>query len=115
MQYISELISMSKIMNKRFYIVIPYNPMSDKQKHFFSRFFDIFKPGVLIRMKADKFKRRRLELTRRVDNVMSGLGSVGLNAVQLDTQSLIELYYNSYNPSTSTNQKLVDVKQLRTS
>ena len=113
MQYISELISMSKIMNKRFYIVIPYNPMSDKQKHFFSRFFDIFKPGVLIRMKADKFKRRRLELTRRVDNVMSGLGSVGLNAVQLDTQSLIELYYNSYNPSTSTNQKLVDVKQLR--
>ena len=113
MQYISELISMSKIMNKRFYIVIPYNPMSDKQKHFFSRFFDIFKPGVLIRMKAEKFKRRRLELTRRVDNIMSGLGSIGLNAVQLDTQSLIELYYNSYNPSTSTNQKLVDVKQLR--
>lgn len=113
MQYISELISMSKIMNKRFYIVIPYNPMSDKQKHFFSRFFDIFKPGVLIRMKAEKFKRRRLELTRRVDNIMSGLGSIGLNAVQLDTQSLIELYYNSYNPSTSANQKLVDVKQLR--
>jgi len=113
MQYISELISMSKIMNKRFYIVIPYNPMSDKQKSFFSRFFDIFKPGVLIRMKADKFKRRRIELTRRVDNIMSGLGSIGLNAVQLDTQSLIELYYNSYNPSTSANQKLVDVKQLR--
>ena len=115
MQYISELISMSKIMNKRFYIVIPYNPMSDKQKGFFSRFFDIFKPGVLIRMKADKFKRRRLELTRRVDNIMSGLGSIGLNAVQLDTQSLIELYYNSYNPSTLANQKLVDVKQLRLS
>jgi len=113
MQYISELISMSKIMNKRFYIVIPYNPMSDKQKSFFSRFFDIFKPGVLIRMKADKFKRRRTELTRRVDNIMSGLGSIGLNAVQLDTQSLIELYYNSYNPSTSASQKLVDVKQLR--
>ncbi|MCK5211104.1 hypothetical protein KAJ89_00220 [Candidatus Parcubacteria bacterium] len=113
MQYISELISMSKIMNKRFYIVIPYNPMSDKQKHFFSRFFDIFKPGVLIRMKAEKFKRRRLELTRRVDNIMSGLGSIGLGAVQLDTQGLIELYYNSYNPSTSANQKLVDVNQLR--
>ncbi|MCK5061614.1 hypothetical protein KAR28_03615 [Candidatus Parcubacteria bacterium] len=113
LQYISELVSISKIMNKRFYIVIPYNPMSDKQKSFFSRFFDIFKPATLIRMKADKFKRRRTELTRRVDNVMSGLGSVGLNAVQLDTQGLIELYYNSYNPSTSANQKLVDVNQLR--
>ncbi len=113
MQYISELVSISKIMNKRFYIVIPYNPMSDKQKSFFSRFFDIFKPATLIRMKADKFKRRRIELTRRVDNIMSGLGSIGLGAVQLDTQGLIELYYNSYNPSTSANQKLVDVNQLR--
>ena len=36
LQYISELVSISKIMNKRFYIVIPYNPMSDKQKSFFS-------------------------------------------------------------------------------
>ena len=113
MQYIGELVSMSRIMNKRFYITIPYNPMSDKQKGFFSRFIDVFRPATLIRMKDDKFKRRRIELTRRVGNIMSGLGSVGLNAVELDTQGLIELYYNSYNLSTSSNQKLVDVNQLR--
>lgn len=112
-QYIAELVSMSKIMNKRFYITIPYNPMSDKQKGFFARFFDVFKPATLIRMKGEKFKRRRSELTRRVENIMSGLGSIGLNAVQLDTQGLIELYYNSYNPSTSGNQPLADVDQLR--
>lgn len=112
-QYIQELIAMSKIMNKRFYVVVPYNPMSDKQKGFFARFIDVFKPATLIRMKEEKFQRRKNELMHRVDNVVSGLTSIGLNAVQLDTQGLIELYYNSYNPATSANQKLVDVNQLR--
>lgn len=114
-QYIQELISMSKIMNKRFYVVLTYNPLSDKQKGFFSRFFDIFKPATLIKMKSNIFQRRKVELTRRVDNIISGLGSIGLQSVQLDTQSLLELYYNTYNPATSINQKLVDVNQLRVS
>jgi len=114
-QYINELISMSKIMNKRFYVVIPYDPISDKQKNFFNRFFDVFKPTTLIKMKEKKFLRRRVELTRRVDNIMSGLNSIGLNCVELDTQSLIELYYNSYNPGTSANEKMVDVGKLRVS
>ncbi|RLC36829.1 hypothetical protein DRH27_04625 [Candidatus Falkowbacteria bacterium] len=114
-QYINELISMSKIMNKRFYIVIPYNPMSDKQKKFFSRVLDVLKPATLIKMKEEKFRRRRLELTRRIDNAIGGLNSIGLNAVELDTQGLIELYYNCYNPSTSANQKLADVDELRLS
>ena len=112
-QYVTELIAMSKIMNKRFYIVIPYDPLSDRQKKFFSRLLDVFKPTTLIRMKEEKFLRRRAELTRRIDNIISGLNSIGLNAVQLDTQSLIELYYNTYNPETSAHQKLVDVNQLR--
>lgn len=112
-QYIQELISMSKVMNKRFYVVVSYNPMSDKQKSFFTRLFDVFKPATLIKMKQEKFIERRVELTRRIDNITSGLSSIGLNAVTLDTQSLIELYYNSYNLDTSNTQKLVDINQLR--
>ena len=113
-QYIKELVSMSKIMNKRFLITVNYDPLSDKQKGFFSRFTDVFKPSTLIKMKEKKFLRRKTELTRRINNVMSGLNSIGLNSVQLDTQGLIELYYNIYNPVTSNNQKLVDVNKLRT-
>ena len=100
-------------MNKRFYIVILYDPLTDKKKNFFTRFIDVFKPASLIKMKEEKFLRRRDELTHRVNNIIAGLGSTGLNAIQLDTQSLIELYYNSYNPSTSANQKLADVNNLR--
>jgi len=113
LQYINELISLGKIMNKRFYIVVPYNPLSDKQKKFFSRLFESFKPATLIKMKEEKFLKRRADLTRRVENVSSGLASIGMNSIILDTQSLIELFYNTYNPETSANQKLVEVGQLR--
>jgi len=112
-QYIQELISMSKIMNKRFFVVVPYNPLSDKQKGFFSRFFDLFKPVSIIKMKEDKFLRRKSALMHRVDNIVSGLGSMGLNSALVDTQGLIELYYNTYNPETSVNQKMADVNKLR--
>lgn len=112
-QYVKELISMSNIMNKRFYIVMPYNPMSDTQKSFSSRLGEIFKPAIVIKMKEEKFQQRKLELANRIIKVQSGLDSVGLHSVQLDTQSLIELYYNSYNPKTSANEKLPDVNSLR--
>ena len=64
-------------------------------------------------MKGKKFQRRRTELTHRVKNIIGGLSSIGLNSLELDTQSLIELYYNSYNPVTSANQKLANVNDLR--
>ena len=102
-QYIAELISMGKIMNKRFYVIVPYNPLSDKKKNFFSSLVESFKPASLIKMKREVFLRRREKLTRRTENVIGGLSSIGLKSVELDTQSLIELFYNTYNPTTSAN------------
>ncbi len=114
-QYITELISIGKIMNKKFYLVVPYNPITDKQKGFFSSLTDALKPGSLVKMKREMFLRRREKLTRRVENTISGLASIGLNAVELDTQGLVELYYNTYNPVVSANQKLADINKLRIS
>jgi hypothetical protein len=111
--YIKELVAISRIMNKRFYVIVPYNPANDKQKSFFSRFLDILKPATVIQMKEEKFMRRRVELTHRIDSIISGLNSMSLNAVELDTQGLIELYYNSYNPETSLNEKLTNTNDLR--
>jgi len=113
LQYVGELISLGKIMNKKFYLVVSYNPSSDKQKGFFAKLVESLRPASLIKMKEERFLKRRFELTRRVENIIGGLASMGMNAVLLDTQSLIELFYNTYNPETSTNQKLVDIKELR--
>ena len=112
-EYVTELISLGKIMSKKFFVVVSYNPLSDKQKGFFPKLIDSLKPATLIKMKEEKFLKRKLELTRRVENIMGGLTSIGINSLPLDTQSLIELFYNTYNPETSANQKLVEVKELR--
>lgn len=111
--YIKELISLSKIMNKRFYVIVPYNPLSDKKKNFFSRLTETFSPSSLIKMKEEKFFNLRKELSRRVDTVISGLSSIGLNTIELDTQSLIELFYNTYNPVTAVREHLVEVEKIR--
>jgi type IV secretory pathway VirB4 component len=111
--YIKELISLGKIMNKKFFIIVPYNPLGYKHKGFFRSLAEALKPSMLIKMKEEKFKKYRKELDRRIDNVMSGLNSMGLNAAEVDTQSLIELFYNTYNPDTSSNQKMPNTKDLR--
>jgi hypothetical protein len=112
-QYVGELISMGKIMNKRFFLIIPYNPLTDKHKNFFSSLIDTFKPATLISVEEKRFYRHKDEVDRRVESCMSGLNSSGLDSIRLDTQSLIELFYNTYNPKTSVNQSLVDINELR--
>lgn len=110
---IKELISMGKIMNKSFYIAIPYNPLSDSHKNFMKSIAESFRPATTIKMEEKMFERYKKEITRRIETVLSSLGSMGLNSAVLDTQGLIELFYNSYNPRTSQNQKMTDVKDLR--
>ncbi len=112
-EYIKELTSLGRIMNKRFYIIVPYNPMSDKRKGFFSLISEALKPATIIKLKEKTFREYQEMLERRNESVIGGLESMGVAVARLDTQSLIELYYKTYNPETSKNQNLVDLDKLR--
>jgi len=112
-QYVSELVEIGDIMNKRFYVVVPYDPMSDKQKSWFRRFLGLFAAAKDVKLSQDQFMKRRHSLFQRVEHILSGLSSMSLKAVILDTQSLIELYYNTYNPDVYSKEKLVELNKLR--
>jgi hypothetical protein len=112
-EYIKELTSIGKIMNKRFYVVVPYNPLSDKRKGFFSSFREALSPTKSLKLQEKKFQKYKSMLERRLSSVTTGLESMGVSTVRLDTQSLIELYYKTYNPDTAKNQELADVRKLR--
>ncbi len=112
-EYVQELVSIGKIMNKRFFIVVPYNPITDKHKSFLSQLGESLKPATIIRLKEKVFLNYQEMLQRRVDSVVGGLESLGVSVARLDTQSLIELYYKTYNPETSKNQELVDLDKIR--
>jgi len=111
--YIRELVQLGEIMTRKFFLVISYNPAGDKSRKFTDRLVDVFKAPSLIKMKREKFERYRAELFKKVDFVISGLSSMGINALPLDTQSLIELFYNIYNPVESVGQKMSKVEELK--
>jgi len=111
--FVKQLVQIGEIMQKRFFIVVPLNPATDVRKSFFTRMGEIFAPSAAIHLSEDKFKKRQFDLGLRVSQVTGGLSSMSLNAVQLDTQSLIELFYNIYNPEMTETQRLVDVGQLQ--
>jgi type IV secretory pathway VirB4 component len=111
--YIKELISIGKIMNKKFFVVVPYSPLSDQRKGFFGLLAEAFKPATIIKLKEKKFLAYKESLSRRVDSVTQGLLSLGVEIKQLNTQELIELYYRSYNQETARNQNLVDIDKIR--
>jgi len=111
--FVKELVELGEIMSKKFFVVVPYNPMGDKKRSFFARLSDVMSAGMVIRLKRERFEKYREQLFRRVENVISALSSMGLNAVPLDTQSLIELFYNIYNPVESETQKLEKLDKLR--
>lgn len=110
--FIQELVAGNEIMSKRFYVIVPYNPFTNKKKNFWSRAAEVLSPGSRIRLSEKQFSERQHELEQRVSQALGSLNSMGLTGARLDTQSLIELYYNSYNPVLSQSQPLADASKL---
>lgn len=111
--FITELVSMGKIMSKQFFVVVPYDPMSNKKRGFWPRVMETINPATLVTLKEDRFQQRKKDLDLRVHQVEGGLTSMNLEVARLDTQSLIELLYSTYNPDVAFSQYLSPVNQLR--
>jgi hypothetical protein len=114
-QYIKRLVEYADIMEKEFYVVVPYDPgriqSGEATKKFFS-FFQRLAPKDSyqdIKQRRSEFNSSKKGLLQRVNVIQSGLENCGLKVEQMDTTSLIELYYESYNPMTSRSQKLKDL------
>ncbi|MFA6027684.1 MAG: TraC family protein [Patescibacteria group bacterium] len=112
--YIEQLVDLAEIMEKKFFVVVPYSPFSKKQKKsFFSRVSDVLSPGRVIKLREDKFQKYREQVERNAGIVAGGLTSIGLTVAPLDTQSLIELYYQIYNPTRGNQKQLGELTNIR--
>jgi len=111
-KYITDLVELGDIMTKRFYVVVYYNPAFSKKRNFWQRSGDMISPTKLIKLSQKEFIKRHKELFVGIDKVVSGLSSMGLRSSVLSTQSLIELFYNTYNPTMAETQKMADINKL---
>lgn len=116
--YITQLVEQTNIMNKQFYIVIPYfKEVGGKQVlgetgGLFSNLLGGDKNKQHLVINEADLTKAKTELQNRVQSVVNGLMQLGVQAVPLDTQELIELYYDVYNPDTATRQPLTNFHDL---
>lgn len=117
--FIDSLSAQTNIMDKKFYVVLPYFPVADVQKaitqskNFFSGLAGMFnnKEQHVTINEADLVKAKD-ELRNRVQAILAAFQQCGIQGLPLDTQELIELYYDTYNPDTATRQQLKNFNDM---
>ena len=117
--FIDELAREANIMDKSFFIVIPYYPSADLEraveetKNFFKVVNKNKNQGVT-RINRDVYDKAVDELNNRVESVISGLFQIGIQSIRLRTRELSQLFYNFDNPDTAVREPLVDFSQMAT-
>ncbi len=111
--FVSELVEIGQIMQKRFYLIIPYDPLTNKKKNFWTKLSEALSPAASAQLNLKQLADRIEQMSRRVDIISGELNSMGLASARLDTQGLIELYYNVYNPDVFEEQKLGDLSEIQ--
>lgn len=112
-EYVKYLIKNSNIMTKQFYVVVPYHPTLGLNKGGVLGLKSLLnKKQDTITINQVDYEKYKTELKERAFVVLNGLNDMNVNAVSLNTQELIELYYSVYNPQTSDQEHLTNINDL---
>lgn len=121
-EFIRSYVETNAIMDKTFFAVVPYDPITliptrSRGGGIFSFLGKKVSPAAGMGSAAGGEKTAQPEdpnlganiqqLTQRVDQVIVGLTQIGLRAVPLNTEEVIELFYNLYNPETVEKKGMV--------
>lgn len=110
--FIDVLAQEANIMDKSFYIIVPFYPSGDlteikkQAKGLFDSFFGGKKEVAVTKIDQVSYEKAKDEIKNRVDSVMSGLFQMGVKSGQLNTRQLGELFYSSYNPDTASREPI---------
>ncbi len=108
--FIQELVKLTNVMSKFFYVIVSLNPVVVLESGFLAKIL----PQGLRGRKGDKrekegadlnFEAQKNTLWQRADQLTSLLSSMGLKAIPLEKEGLIELLYTAYNPGSQVKQK----------
>lgn len=93
--FITDLVSGSKILSRRFYVVIPYDVTDHKQSFPFSD-----------EKRKNDFALIKEQLSLNQDIVIKGLEKLGMKTRILDSLEILELFYTFYNSDQIKSQPL---------
>lgn len=110
-EYVGKLIEFASIMNKTFYVIVPFSA-EVRKTGFLSRIGMLFNPAGSIKLRKEDFDKNRETLMQRVDQAAGELAGMGLRTLALSTEELVELLYNSYNLSTASPVRIKHIEDL---
>jgi len=109
-EFVREFVASTNIVTKTFYVVVPYQP-SILQKGIGNKITNLL--NIFLKKEErdeitphKKFEEYKLQLQQRVDTITQGLARTGIRTVPLNTEELIELFYNLYNPGETEKTQL---------
>ena len=115
--FIDILSQEANIMDKSFFIIIPYYTSKDAEKAMeesknFFKTFSKNKTPTISRIDRATYDKAVTEINNRVEAVVSGLFQLGIHSVRLNTKELAQLYYNFNNPDTAVREPLGDFNKV---
>jgi hypothetical protein len=110
--FVQNLTQVSNIMSKFFYVVVPFAPIESKEGGFFRNLLSGRNPKQMIMHRRGLFETYKNQLWQRIEHISAGLSGTGVKVTPLKTEELIELLYNSYNPTTHNNTIIRDIEQV---
>jgi hypothetical protein len=109
-KFIEEMIKKNNVLDKQFYLVIPFFPIelginSATPLSFMSS------PKSLPFSKSYLVEKAKISLNPKKDHLIRQFARIGLSATQLNTQELTTLFYEIYNAEQSESQKITPEAQ----
>ncbi len=110
-EFIKNFTESVNIMSKSFFIVVPYVPALIQGKgNMIKNMMGKNNAEDNLASKTDNFEENKTQLEQRVEVVMQGLNRMGIRAVPLGTDELVELYYKLFNPGET--EKPINLDQV---
>lgn len=111
-KFVKNLIKVSNIVSKFFYIVVPFYPVENREQGPMDKVMAMFNSRQIVAEKKVLFETYKNQLWQRVDHINAGLSGIGVRVTSLKTEEIIELLYNSYNPSVFTNAIINKIEEV---
>jgi len=98
-EFIQKFVELTDIMNKSFYVVVPYNPAGAKEEKILDKIKYIIKPQrATKKLSLEKLQEYKNQLDQRMSHIVTGLAALEIKSTPLNTNQLIRLFYEFYNP-----------------
>lgn len=109
-KFVQEVIEANNVLDKKFYVIVFSG--DNIQKTPGSSPFEFLsiltgRHAKRVNVNVNKLvQKAKIDLTPKIEHLTSEFSRIGVKAKQLDTQKLVELYFDIYNPSSVHGQRI---------